>query len=76
MIGYCSGRERLVKTVPDVEAVAVPQQVTAGPEYGLTILKGADPRAEDLALYMLSSEAQQICARHFAPIGLPTPEPQ
>jgi len=77
MIGYCSGRERLVKTIPDVEAVAVPQQVTPGPEYGLAILKGADPRAEDLALYMLSPAAQQIFAKYgFAPIGLPTPEPQ
>ena len=77
MIGYCSGRERLVKTAPDVETVAVPQQIAAGPEYGLAILKDADPRAEDLALYMLSPEAQQIFAKHgFAPIGLPTPEPQ
>jgi ABC-type molybdate transport system substrate-binding protein len=55
----------------------VPQQIAAGPEYGLAILKDADPRAEDLALYMLSPEAQQIFAKHgFAPIGLPTPEPQ
>jgi molybdenum ABC transporter molybdate-binding protein len=77
MIGYCSGRERLVKTVPDVEAVAVPQQITAGPEYGLAILKDADLRAEDLALYMLSPEAQQIFANHgFTPVGLPTPDPQ
>jgi molybdate transport system substrate-binding protein len=77
MIGYCSGRERLVVAVPNVEAVAVPEQIAAGPEYGLAILKGADPRAEDLALYMLSPEAQQIFAKHgFAPIGLPTPEPQ
>jgi molybdate transport system substrate-binding protein len=77
MIGYCSGRERLVKAVPDVEAVAVPLQITAGPEYGLAILKGADPRAEDLALYILSPEAQQIFAKHgFTPVGLPTPDPQ
>jgi ABC-type molybdate transport system substrate-binding protein len=77
MIGYCSGRERLVKAVPDVEALAVPRQITAGPEYGLAILKGADPRAEDLALYMLSPEAQQIFAKHgFTPVGLPTPDPQ
>jgi len=77
MIGYCSGRERLVKTAPDVETVAVPQQIAAGPEYGLAILKDADPRAEDLALYMLSPEAQQIFAKHgFTPVGLPTPDPQ
>ena len=73
MIGYCSGRQRMAKVLPDVVAVEVPKEIAAGPEYGLAILKDANPRAQDLALFMLSAEGQQIFAQFgFAPIGLPT----
>jgi len=58
MIGYCSGRQRMAKAMPEVQAVEVPKDIAAGPEYGLAILKGADPRAGDLALFMLSPEGQ------------------
>lgn len=76
MIGYCSGRRRMEKAVPDAVAVAVPKEIAAGPEYGLAILKGAGPHAADLALYMLSPEGQQIFAQFgFAPVGLPAPAP-
>ena len=76
MIGYCSGAKRMQSQVPDVQMVPVPKDIAAGPEYGLAILKGADPRAEDFALYMLSPEGQQIFAQfRFAPVGLPTPAP-
>jgi molybdate transport system substrate-binding protein len=76
MIGYCSGEKRMQSQVPDVQMVAVPKEVATGPEYGLAVLKGADPHAEDLALYMLSPEGQQIFAQFgFAPVGLPTPAP-
>jgi molybdate transport system substrate-binding protein len=76
MIGYCSGAKRMQSQVPDVQMVAIPKEIAAGPEYGLAILKGADPRAEDLALYMLSPEGQQIFAQFgFAPVGLPAPAP-
>jgi molybdenum ABC transporter molybdate-binding protein len=77
MIGYCSGRQRMAKAVPEAQAVAVPNEIVAGPEYGLAVLKGANPRAEDLALYMLSPEGQQLFAQFgFAPVGLPAPEPK
>jgi molybdate transport system substrate-binding protein len=75
MIGYCSGAKRMQSQVPDIQTVAIPKAIAAGPEYGLAILKGADPRAEDLALYMLSPEGQQIFAQFgFAPVGLPAAE--
>lgn len=75
MIGYCSGRRRMAKTVPDVQAVEVPKEIAASPEYGLAVLRGADPRTNDLALYMLSPEGQKIFAQFgFAPVGLPVPE--
>jgi ABC-type molybdate transport system substrate-binding protein len=75
MIGYCSGRHRMLSLAPDLQVVEVPKEIAAGPEYGLAILKGSNPRAEDLALYILSPEGQQVLAQFgFAPVGLPTPE--
>jgi ABC-type molybdate transport system substrate-binding protein len=75
MIGYCSGRQRMLSAIADLQAVEVPKEIAAGPEYGLAILKGAAPRAEDLALYMLSPEGQQVFAQFgFAPVGLPAAE--
>ena len=72
MIGYCSGTKRVQSQIANAQVVAIPKEVAAGPEYGLAILKGADPRAEDLALYMLSPEGQKIFAQFgFAPVGLP-----
>jgi molybdenum ABC transporter molybdate-binding protein len=77
MIGYCSGRQRMGKAVPGIEAVEVPKDIAASPEYGLAILKGADPGAGDLALYMLSPDGQQIFAQFgFAAVGLPVAEPK
>lgn len=77
MIGYCSGRERMAKAVPDAQPVEVPKEIAAGPEYGLAVLRGANPRAEDLALYILSPGGQQLFAQYgFAPVGLPAPEPK
>jgi molybdate transport system substrate-binding protein len=75
MIGYCSGRQRMLSAAPDLQVVEAPKEIAAGPEYGLAILKGAAPRTADLALYMLSPEGQELFAQFgFAPIGLPTPE--
>lgn len=77
MIGYCSGRQRAGALLPTVQFVKPPPAIAGEPEYGLAVLKGASPRAEDLALFMLSPEAQQILARDwFAPVGLPVPAPQ
>jgi molybdate transport system substrate-binding protein len=75
MIGYCSGAKRMQSQVADAQMVTIPKDVAAGPEYGLAILSSAAPQTEDLALYMLSPEGQQIFAQFgFAPVGLPTPE--
>ena len=76
MIGYCSGRQRMLRELPDLSVVQVPNDIAAGPEYGLAILKGANPHAADLALYILSPEGQQLFVQFgFAPVGLPKGEP-
>jgi molybdate transport system substrate-binding protein len=76
MIGYCSGRQRMLAAIPGLQFVKLPRAISTGPEYGLAILKGAKPQADDFALYLLSPAAQQIFAQHgFAPIGLPAAKP-
>jgi molybdate transport system substrate-binding protein len=75
MIGYCSGRRRMLSSTPELQVVEVPGEIAARPEYGFAILKDANPRTEDLALYILSPEGQQVLAQFgFAPVGLPAPE--
>jgi molybdenum ABC transporter molybdate-binding protein len=72
VIGYCTSARLRRSQMPELQVVAVPPEIAAGPEYGLAILKGADPRAPDLALFLLSPDGQQIFARFgFAPVGLP-----
>jgi len=49
-----------------------PSPWTLTPDYGLAVLKGSDPHAPDLALFMLSPEGQQIFAHYgFEPVALP-----
>ena len=46
--------------MPELQVVEVPSEIAACPEDGLAVLKEADPRALDLALFMLSPDAQRI----------------
>jgi len=55
----------------ELQVAEVPREIAVGPEYGLAILKGADPRATDLALFMLSPDGARgdvdyAAARSFA----------
>jgi molybdate transport system substrate-binding protein len=73
-IGYCSGAKRLLSQMPQLRVAPVPRAIATGPEYGLAVLKGADPRTSDLALFMLSPEGQQIFADYgFSPVAQPAP---
>jgi len=75
MIGYCSGRQRMLRQLPDISVVQIPNEIAAGPEYGLSVLKGANPHANDLALYILSPEGQQLFVEFgFTPVALPKGE--
>jgi molybdate transport system substrate-binding protein len=59
----------------ELQVATVPSEIATGPEYGLAMLKGADPRTLDLALFMLSPQGQQIFSSYgFAPVALPAPE--
>jgi molybdate transport system substrate-binding protein len=59
----------------ELQVADVPREIAAGPEYGLAVLQGANPKTADLALFILSPDGQQIFSRYgFAPIGLPALE--
>jgi molybdate transport system substrate-binding protein len=74
VIGYCTSAKLRLSQMPELQVVTVPSAIAAGLEYGLAGIKGADPRAPDLALFMLSPEGQRIFSYYgFAPVGLPAP---
>ena len=62
--------------MPELQVTEVPPEIATGPEYGLAVLKNGDPRAFDLALFMLSPDSQRIFSRFgFIPVGLPASDP-
>ena len=71
-IVYCSARDRYARLLPDATLVQFPAELQIGPEYGLAVLKDAQPAALLLALTILSPEGQKILAqRGFKPVTLP-----
>jgi molybdate transport system substrate-binding protein len=72
-IVYCSGRDRYARLLPDATLVQFPPDLQIGPEYGLAVLKDAQPAALLLALTILSPEGQAIMAqRGFRPVTRPS----
>jgi ABC-type molybdate transport system substrate-binding protein len=71
-LGYCSGRARFTRELPEVQVVELPPALRVGPEYGLARITGASPAATEFALYVLSPEGQRTLAAHgFVPVALP-----
>jgi molybdate transport system substrate-binding protein len=53
--------------------VPFPSELQVGPEYGLAVLKDAQPAALLLALTILSPDGQKVMAQHgFKPVTLPS----
>jgi len=72
-IVYCSGRDRYARLLPNASLVEFPAGLRVGPEYGLAVLKDAQPAAALLALRILSPEGQKIMVdRGFRPVTLPS----
>jgi len=73
-LAYCSGRSRLEGQVAHLTVTALPDNLRVGPEYGVALLKGAQPQATALMLYILSAAGQATLAQHgFAPVAMPAP---
>jgi molybdate transport system substrate-binding protein len=72
-IVYCSSRDRYTRLLPDATVIEFPPELQVGPEYGLAVLKDAQPAALQLALTILSPEGQKTMARlGFRPVALPS----
>jgi molybdate transport system substrate-binding protein len=56
----------------EYKSVALPPELTVGPEYGLTVSRKAQPAAADFAMYLMSPQAQAtLKAFGFIPVALP-----
>ncbi len=57
---YCTNAVLAKKQVKDLQIVQVPEDISVGADYGLTVLKGAPAAAADLATYILSPAGQKV----------------
>jgi ABC-type molybdate transport system substrate-binding protein len=71
-IYYCSGAQQIVRESSQYKSVALPPELTVGPEYGLTVSRKAEPGAGDFAMYLMSPQGQAtLKAFGFIPVALP-----
>ena len=67
-LAYCTAVREALQQNPGQQSVELPDKLTVGANYGLTVIKGAGPAAQKFADYIMSSEGQSVLARHgFAP---------
>lgn len=73
-LAYCTNAGPISREQPAIRMVRLPESLSVGADYGITVVAGASPAAYRLALFILSPEGQRILARHgFAVPGLPRP---
>ena len=69
---YCTNAQAAQQENPAQRVVQLPEELSVGADYGLTVVNGASPSAYKLALFILSSEGQRTLAKHgFAAPALP-----
>lgn len=71
-LNYCTGAlETQQRDNPNLQVVALPDNLAVGADYGLTVMTDASPAAYRFALYILSVGGQRILAKHgFSAPGL------
>jgi molybdate transport system substrate-binding protein len=70
-LAYCTAARDAQKENPGLQAIALPDSLAVGADYGLTVMAGASPGAYQFALFILSTEGQRILARYgFSAPGL------
>jgi len=69
---YCTNAQAAKQENPAQQIVQLPDELSVGADYGLTVVNGASPSAYKLALFILSVEGQRTLAKHgFAAPALP-----
>jgi hypothetical protein len=72
-IGYCTSVQLRLRQWPTLHIFDIPDALRIGPEYGLALLKDAQPAATGLTLYILSVDGQATLEKFgFRPVGLPS----
>jgi molybdate transport system substrate-binding protein len=65
---YCTNALAARKQYPTQQIVELPDALSVGADYGLTVVSGASVAAQDFAEFILSAEGQKILASYgFAP---------
>ena len=67
---YCTNAVLAKKEVPGLQIVALPDALSVGADYGITLIAGASKAAAQLADYILGSDGQKVLAR----FGFDAPE--
>jgi molybdenum ABC transporter molybdate-binding protein len=67
-LAYCTATREAKQQNPDQQIVELPDNLTVGADYGLTVIAGASPAAQNFAQFILSAAGQKILTGHgFAP---------
>ncbi len=67
-LAYESSATAARAIAPDLQEIELPQNLALSVEFGLTVLKGADPGTRALEQYILSAAGQAVLAEHgFGP---------
>jgi molybdenum ABC transporter molybdate-binding protein len=61
---YCTNALLARGEVPDLAIVQLPDDLSVGADYGLTVMEGASREAWSLAMYILSPAGQKILAKY------------
>ena len=65
---YCTNAIAAQKQYPGQQVVELPETLSVGADYGLTVISGAPAAAQEFAEFILSTEGQKILAGYgFAP---------
>jgi molybdate transport system substrate-binding protein len=71
-LAYCTGAQTAVMENPGQRVVALPNELSVGADYGLTVLLNASPPAHQFAMFILSPAGQRILTKHgFSAPNLP-----
>jgi molybdenum ABC transporter molybdate-binding protein len=67
-LAYCTATREAKQQNPDQQIVELPDNLAVGADYGLTVIAGASPAAQNFAQFILSAAGQKILTGHgFAP---------
>ncbi|OKH20566.1 hypothetical protein FACHB389_32605 [Nostoc calcicola FACHB-389] len=74
-ISYYTSALAALEISPNLKVVELPENLAIKADYGLTVLKDASPKGQELADYILSPDGQDVLAKYgFSPVSF-TPKP-